>query len=251
MRTFYHALIPAETRYWLYKVRHPAQFRHLRTRANIHDKGTFSLRGYDQRQCIFVHITKTAGTSVAKSLFGELPYHYTASQYRVIFGRRDFNRYFKFAFARNPWDRLYSAWSYLKGGGWDDNDRIWAETHLADTDDFNEFVLHWLTPDRLTAHLHFQPQSHFLCDRHGRLLIDYLGYFETLQADFHIIRNRINPGAELPHTNRSSRQDYRDIYTPAAVERVAALYAQDIALLGYRFDGVTRQQARNGKLVAA
>lgn len=249
MRELYHALVPPETRYWLYKLRNPAQFRRLRTVANVHDKGTFSLRAYDQRECIFVHITKTAGTSVAKSLFGELPYHYTASQYRIIFGRRDFNRYFKFAFVRNPWDRLYSAWSYLKGGGWDAKDRAWAKIHLADTDDFNEFVLSWLNTDRLQSHLHFRPQRHFLCDRHGRILIDHLAYFETIQSDFKLIRDRIHPAAELPHTNRSARDDYRKVYSAAAVDRVAALYADDISMFGYTFDGLSRKRIVDGAAV--
>lgn len=251
LRTLYHRLVPEETRFWLYKQRHLNAFRQLRNQVNVHDRAVFSLRGFDERQCIFVHITKTAGTSVANSLFGALPYHYTAPQYRVIFGRRDFNRYFKFAFARNPWDRLYSAWSYLKGGGWDDQDRQWAAQYLAGHDDFNDFVIHWLSADRMSSHLHFQPQSHFLCDHRGRVLIDHLGYFETLQADFNAIRDRIHPGAELPHTNRSRRVDYREIYTPAAIDQVARLYAQDIALLGYQFDGHTRQRSHQGKLVPA
>src|SRR5262249_28630742 len=153
-----------------------------------------------------------AGTSVAKSLFGELPYHYTAWEYRVIFGRSDFNSYFKFAFVRNPWDRLYSAYSYLKDGGWNENDRIWAAENLAEISDFNVFVNEWLTPERLDAHIHFWPQSRFICDGAGRPLIDYLGYFEMIENDFNHVAKRMQVPATLEHVNASKRNDYQSAY---------------------------------------
>lgn len=237
LRKTYQSLVTPEARYRLYRMRNPVAFRRLRQEANIHEKGVFSLRQYDARQAIFVHITKTAGTSVAKSLFGELPYHYTAWEYRVIFGRRDFGRYFKFAFARNPWDRLYSAFSYLKGGGWDDADAAWSSRHLGGIEDFNQFVLDWLSPDRITAHIHFRPQSWFLCDHEGRILVDYLGRYERLSQDFSHIAERVNPQAALINVNKSRRSDYRNAYSAAAIEKVGDLYRADIELLGYTFDG--------------
>ena len=82
-------------------------------------------------------------------------------------------------------------------------------------------------------------------------MIDHLGYFETIRADFNTIREWVNPAAELPHTNRSTREDYRQIYTPAMIDRVATLYAGDIAMLGYSFDGLARKQVLNGKLIDA
>ena len=250
LRELYRSLVPYETRYWLYKSRHPAEFERLRTAVNHHPQGDFSIRAFDQLQCIFVHITKSAGTSVAQGLFGELPYHYTASQYRVIFGRRHFNRYFKFAFVRNPWDRLYSAYSYLQCGGWDDHDKAWRDANFEAVSDFDDFVLNWLTPERRFSHVHFWPQQRFLCDRHGRALLDHIGYFETLASDYEYIRQRIGSGAPLPHTNRSVRISYRDAFTPAAIKKVGELYANDIQLLGYQFDDFQRRVLRNGILVS-
>lgn len=249
LRKLYRRALSNETRYWLYKWRHPRQFAALRSRVNRHPKGDFSLRGFSERQAIFVHITKAAGTSVALSLFDELPYHYTVWHYRVIFGRRDFNRFFKFTFVRNPWDRLYSAYRYLKGGGWDEKDRVWAKEHWGHIDSFNDFVLNWLTEERLSSHLHLRPQSYFLKDARGRVLVDYLGYFETIGEDFERIAARVNPEARLGHTNASGRADYREAYTQAAKERVAELYREDIDSFGYDFDGFRRMAVREGRLV--
>lgn len=249
VKGLYRKLVPYETRYWFYKLRNPREFEQLREIVYPSPKGDFSLRKYDQLQCIFIHITKSAGTSVAKALFGELPYHYTAAQYRVIYGRRDFAHYFKFAFVRNPWDRVYSAYSYLKGGGWNDDDKAWSNKHLAEINDFNQFIIDWLTPERLYSHIHFWPQTRFIYDRRGKLLLDYLAYFEDINDDFDLIRDKLGLTAELQHTNASDRTHYQDIYSPAAIDKVARLYQRDITLFGYRFDSHRRAHVEGGKLV--
>jgi hypothetical protein len=249
LRILYNRALSEESRYWLYKLRRPQEFQHLRRQVNHHPKADFSIRGFDDREVIFVHITKSAGTSVALSLFDALPYHYTAWQYRVIFGRNDFNRYFKFTFVRNPWDRLYSAYNYLKNGGWDDDDKLWAEQNWAGITTFDQFVLEWLTPERLSSHLHLQPQHYFLLDFRGRALVDYLGYFETINQDFAAIAKRVNTEAILAHTNASPRGSYREAYSPQAQEKVANLYQRDIALFGYQFDGFNRKKVVHGRLV--
>ncbi|MDM7859634.1 sulfotransferase family 2 domain-containing protein [Alteromonas sp. ASW11-36] len=248
-KELYHRIIPEEWRYWLYKWRNPEEIADLRTRVNPSPKGNFALRPFDEKQAIFVHITKTAGTSVALALFNALPYHYRAWQYRVIFGRKTFAQYYKFAFVRNPWDRLYSAFSYLKGGGWDDNDKKWAAENLADINDFNDFVMNWLTPERLHAHLHFWPQSEFICNAKDKPLIDYLAYFETINDDFNHIAKRIKTDVQLTHTNASKRAGYQSVYSDEAIAKVAELYARDIHNFGYSFDGVERKKVEQGAFV--
>ena len=241
-RQIYNIIFPYETRLWLYKQRHREQYHKLRNRINPSKKGDFSLKPYDANKCIFVHITKTAGTSVAKSLFGFLPYHYTAIDYRVIFGRENFNNYFKFAFVRNPWDRLYSAYRYLKSGGWDDKDKLWSETNLGQFSDFNTFVKQWVSTENIKKHLHFRPQCYFVCDKKGRLLIDYLAYFETINDDFEIICNRLGLHTELGRHNANPGNNYRDIYDEESKEIVASVYSMDIRLFGYDFNGIKERQ---------
>ena len=238
VRQIYNATLSYETRLWLYKLRHPGHYGRLRTIVQPSPKGDFSLRAYDQHQCIFIHITKSAGTSISRSLFGYLPYHHTAIDYRVIFGRRTFNQYFKFAFVRNPWDRLYSAYRYLRSGGWNETDKLWAETSLEDFGDFNCFVKQWLTPRNIDSHIHFWPQYRFVCDSKGRLLVDYLGYFETLHSDIRKVSARLGIDASLARYNAGPESDYRTVYDDAARDVVAQVYAQDIKLFGYEFGGI-------------
>lgn len=241
-KQYYREQIPSEWRLWLYKMRNWQEIQDLRTKVYSSEKGDFSLRSYDRLHCIFVHITKTAGTSVALGLFGELPYHYRAYEYRVFYGRKTFNRYFKFAFVRNPWDRILSSFKYLKSGGWNEHDRIWANEHLQGVDSFEKFICEWLTPERLEAHIHFWPQHWFVTDRKGNLLIDYLGYLETINEDFGKIAHHLGINAQLKHTNATSKTDYRSHYTEPMKARVEELYGTDIAMFGYNFDGIATRQ---------
>ncbi len=238
LQKLYHSAFDQETRLWLYKLRHQQEFRTLRTKVHPSPKGDFSLKPYDEHRCIFVHITKTAGTSVAKSLFGYLPYHYTATDYRVIYSRKTFEHYYKFAFVRNPWDRLYSAYRYLQAGGWNDDDKRWADEHLSGYDDFNVFVHDWLNTANIEKHIHFRPQYRFVCDRHRNILIDYLAYFETINDDFDYLARQLGIEARIGHHNANPANHYSQVYDPAARERVAEVYADDIALFGYDFDGI-------------
>ena len=238
----YNSIVPYETRRWFYKLRNPGANRRLRTVVYPSPKGDFSLKPFDEHRCIFIHITKTGGTSIAKSLFGYLPYHYTAIDYRVIYGRRNFEKYFKFACVRNPWDRLYSAYRYLKAGGWDDKDKAWAKANLGAYDDFGTFVREWMSTDNIRKHLHFQPQCHFICDTKGRLLVDYLAYFETINDDFEKIARRLNIDAELGCHNVTPGNSYRDVYDEDTRKIVAGIYALDIALFGYDFDGIRHRR---------
>src|SRR3954454_22051651 len=60
---------------------------------------------FDYYKCIFIHIPKTAGLSVSKTLFGNYAgTHLGIDHYIATLGRKTVEEYFKFAFVRNPWD---------------------------------------------------------------------------------------------------------------------------------------------------
>ena len=242
VRKLYHTILPYETRLRLYKFRHLSDYRKLRTAVHPSAKGDFSLKPFDEHGCIFIHITKTAGTSVAKSLFNYLPYHYTAIDYRVIYGKKTFDTYFKFAFVRNPWDRIYSAYRYLKSGGWNDDDKLWAKQNLANIDSFDSFVKRWLSKENIKKHKHFWPQHIFICDNKNRLLINHLAYFETINNDFDRICSILSIDATLGRHNTTPGNSYRDAYDQESQAIVADIYSTDIQLLGYDFDRIRKRK---------
>lgn len=209
---------------------------------------------------IFVHIPKTAGTSVESVLgmhgdkadIGIRPYfnqqidrehlyghdlqHMTAADLKHVLQHDGvFERYFKFAIVRNPWDRLVSvfAWSNQK----------WANGLELTDGEFEASVrqLHatFITaraarqPPRVGAHL--WPQVHFLVDRDRKLLVDFIARYENLAEDWERIRRKLGIETVLPSRMRSHHRAYQSYYSNATREMAAEIYAEDIAAFGYAF----------------
>jgi hypothetical protein len=64
--------------------------------------------------------------------------------------------------------------------------------------------------------------------------MDFVGRFETIDADFRHICERLNITAELKRTNTSDHLHYTEYYNDELRERVAAVYADDIATFDYQ-----------------
>jgi hypothetical protein len=194
----------------------------------------YSCRPFDQTRSIFIHMPKAAGISVCQALYGNLANgHAPIGEYQFIFPKADFDAYFKFTFARNPWDRLHSAYVFLKKGGTCDIDRRFGESL---PNSFEDFVQR-LTPKSIYSYVHLVPQTDFLRSYTGKeLAVDFVGRFENLEQDFEKVRQRVNPAARLEHRNKTSgRTDYREAYTPKMIDIVRSVYEKDVEILGYAF----------------
>jgi hypothetical protein len=202
-----------------------------------HTNNRHTLQPFDEHQCIFFHVPKTGGTSVNTALFGRTTGgHRTVLEYRQIFGKSTFDKYFKFAFVRNPWDWLVSTYFYCKQGGRFRCHR-WAEEHLREYDTFESFVYGWFERgNERSLHKIFLPQHHYLCDENGTLAVNFLGLFENFEEDFaHVQRSLGGIGSKLNHRNASKHRSYQDYYTNETREIVAQAYKTDIELFGYEF----------------
>ncbi|NET30784.1 MAG: sulfotransferase family protein [Cyanothece sp. SIO1E1] len=154
----------------------------------------------DAIEAIFIHIPKAAGTSLYELIGYTGIGHVTYRWYE----ERDldkFERYFKFAFVRNPWDRLVSAFFHLKKGGSNAMDKHWAIKNLAQYGDFASFVKGWLTEQSVNSWVHFIPQHKFIYDDAFNLKVDYVGRLENIQNDFSVIAKKLNLNAEFPYIN--------------------------------------------------
>jgi hypothetical protein len=230
----------------------PAAYDRAQTKRTGQTAEGHSFRHFFERQCIFIHIPKAAGISIARSLFPEDggsdylgPGHATMADYRLWLTRSELDSFFKFTFVRNPWDRAYSAYRYLKRGGMNPRDQAWARENLDGYPDFDTFVKRWMSRKNVLDALHFRPQYSFFTLPIGRQpCMDFVGYFERLEEDYRYVRARVlgeDSDVQLVHANRSSSPappSYLEVYSDEAREIVADVYRNDIALLGYTFDGL-------------
>jgi hypothetical protein len=230
--------LPYELRRRVYRTLQPRAFRRYQQMREASTEGPHSLRAFDEHGCLFVHIPKCAGVSVGKALFGYTPgSHISALTFQLIYPREDYERFFKFAFVRNPWERLSSAFHFLKSGGMTPKDRRWAESHLAPFPDLDAFVRGWVTPSSVLSGRHLKPQHRYICDPRGNVQVDFVARFENLHEDFSTIAQRIGSVARLGHLNRTpgKKRDYRDDYSAETRRIVAEVYRRDIEVFGYEF----------------
>lgn len=194
-----------------------------------------------ERQVIFIHVPKAAGTSIKTALYGAGG----GGHRRIVeyFGHDPVRAriFFKFGFVRNPWSRLLSAYSYLiQKERTTGRDRHFADTFLADKDDFTAFVQALDDPRYrrlIQCYDHFQPQTYWVCrpgeQQHS---LDFLGRFETLASDLVELNDTFALGMDTgPHLRGSEHGDYRDAYTGRTRRIVEEVYARDIAAFEYEF----------------
>jgi hypothetical protein len=224
----------------------------------------------NSRKFIFVHIHKTAGTSITEALSPSLAWndivlgstpiglalnqpfherfglykHSTAREIRAVVGDRVWSEYRSFAVVRDPVDRALSLYGYLKmlqSGRSEIRKRLRSLFGVKGRPD-------WLAVQALRESgsfsefirhptLRYDPgfthQSRFLADETGALLVGRLLRFETLAADFAALCRELGiPGAALGHENRS--QGARGREARVSERDVAFLrdyFAEDYALL--------------------
>ena len=202
---------------------------------------------------LFLHIPKTAGSSIEEALFHYQSFDYftithgCALQYKDWLDDDFYFSLFKFAFIRNPWDLQVSCYRYyVLGHGidmtfdeyidWKFNGSI---SHMVDRlpKDVPDVSIDWLSQ---SFYVHRTPQTYFLIDEKGKFIVDYIASFERLTEHFDIITKKLKlEDVYLPHLNNSNSfglsEDYRDYYTKETEELIRSRYSLDIKMFGYDF----------------
>lgn len=218
-----------------------------------------------QKKFIFIHIPKTAGTSITgalvpycrwidRVLFGEsnaskaarkvidvagnrikpisrlggFHKHAKAFQIRAGMDQALFDSYFKFAIVRDPYDLVVSMYFFLR------QDKYHPMHKDVVQMDFAQFVPFYLSSGPSI-------QTDFLMDKDKKqLIVDYVGHFETLAEDVQWIFERIGVAEDrgLTHKNPSvgrKGRSYRELYTADVRELVENYYRSDFEELGYQY----------------
>lgn len=171
-------------------------------------------------------LTPHADFKVNQPIEGLHP-HATARQARAMVEAdwgRAWSDFHVFTTIRNPWARMASFWAF---GAVNPASR-WARLRAETSHDFEAFCLAF--PGRTDL-------ARFTEASDGTRLVQTIVPIEQasqrLPALWRELGLDVGPA---PHLNRSGLRDYRPLYTEAAHDQVARLFASDIAFAGYTFD---------------
>ncbi len=192
----------------------------------------------DRHRFVFVHVPKSAGTSIRAALASFDDGRSAASPdtthetLAALLGRHPgLATHFKFAFVRNPWERLVSFFFHAR-------QRLAPTFPQFQAMDGLEAMLRMI--DRDTAWLcalhAIRPQCDYVCAEDGVRLADFVGRHERLAADFDGACRRIGIRAGLPRMNVSRHDHYAAYYNDWCRDFVAVRYGRDIGEFGYAFE---------------
>ncbi len=189
---------------------------------------------YDKK-FIFVHINKTAGTSMEKALadYGvkkleeksdlkfELNYnqsqHFNCDEYKKYLGS-EYDDYFKFTVVRNPFDRVVS---YYYGGAIQKglNFKDWVVDRYLNAN-YKDYIrmysdyTHWFDKDEMNCVLKF----------------------ENLDQDFIKLKETLDLNCELGKANvNKSRTHYRDYYDYKTKDIIENHFEKELNTFQYKF----------------
>ena len=189
----------------------------------------------DSHKFIFHHLPKTAGTSITVALApycnkweGALPEQTHGWQVKLhevgMHTRlREIDsepNYFSFAFVRNPFDVIASAWD------------------PTEDKDFDEFI-----EKRILTGIEIcdrQSQYEHLSSKDETLLVDFVGRYENLAKDFYKVIDAIEvPLMRLPKFNigkKGKERNYRKFYSTWSREKIEKIFEKDLKNFGYGFE---------------
>lgn len=233
--------MPYSFRRHAFRIAHPKKYKRL---LSLRDATPEKLNGatfklFLERRCLFVHVPKAAGISIGYGLFGRhTGNHTTVSEYQIAFTKSEFDGMFKFTFVRNPWDRVLSAFMFLKNGGRNKTDLAWSVKHLSEFQTFEDFVKGFVDTKNIYSGIHFVPQYRFVTTHNLKIAVDFVGRFESITEDYNHISDVLGFGSTLTEANktREKADDYRRYYSSETADIVADAYKIDIELFGYNFE---------------
>jgi hypothetical protein len=194
----------------------------------------------DKHKIIFVHIPKTGGTSIEKSLnalnnesgYGiknnKAVQHYTWYDYKKYMNNK-FNKYYKFTIVRNPYKKVVSDYFYLKNIQKLNVDNFQNKT-FDEYLDYCEFIVKNNLFNKTKHHDHFMPQNKFIYKDDNVLMIDKILKFENFEYIKKFMKLKYN--VNINHENKNnSKKDI--ILRDEQKDKIYKIYEKDFILLNY------------------
>lgn len=214
-------------------------------------------------RAIFVHVPKTAGTSITAWMepslrwndlviggteFGEriqpayrerfgLSKHMLGRDIRRIVGASVWEDCFSFAFVRHPYARLVSFYNWQRAAigraAPDAPMRSWPsiQAHLR-SGNFSALI----RDEQFLGSLAGRPQADWVCDEEGRCIVDFVGRFEDLASGIRTVASRIGlpvAGLGTLNTTAADRPLGEHVGGESDYEFIHDLHRRDFEMFGY------------------
>ena len=199
-----------------------------------------------KRRFVFVCVPKTGSTTLSKYFkrTGEFDkpknhpwltekYHYPISK---IQQEENVENYYKFAYHRNPFDRLVSSWiDFTQAKG----HQLWSEKLTKQFKSWEDFAKNFADTEWANE-IHFQPTTYYT-HVNGIQAVDHVARYENFTNETQNIFTHIgidyrkeNFNHRFRKTNR--QKDYRKYYKDdATIETVSKHFKSDLDTFGDQF----------------
>ena len=190
----------------------------------------------DINKHIFVAIARTGSTTIKhffKSDLNTPPEIYHATIEDILNKNPKKKDYLKWAFIRNPWDRMVSAYYEFRNP----EHSKWA-SEVSKYPTFEAFVLNFPYLD-ISKDIHFLPQTECI-SFNGKIIIDKICRFENYQNEFYDICKILNINSQkLPKFRTTSTfrdKSYVNNYiSQEMIDIVRKFYIKDVINFKYKF----------------
>jgi hypothetical protein len=171
-------------------------------------------------------------------------------KYRYFYSHQEvdpkwFDEYFVFTFVRNPYDKLYSAYLYLKRHlESTDNKKIRDTTENPEYyTDFKTFVQNYKKVNNIAYFHGFITQEEQFIDSFGKMKINYVGTNENLDNDLIEIMSILGIN-EIKHIHeiyfdrkQNCSKKEENVYDQEMIDFVNQYFRRDFELFGYKMVG--------------
>lgn len=200
---------------------------------------------FHKHKLIFVGIPKNASHAPLAALNNKTDRHHDHQSFIQIYHENDeelLDTYTSFAIVRNPYDRTYSCWNYLR--------QIEYLEDRFDIHSFKDFIFALDARNKfnreeqneeLTQHELTYPQHKFIAFK-GVILVDKVLKFENLDADWKEFADdynskkpqfKIRDHLSIHNSMEYEERDWTKIYTPEMYKIVNDFYKKDFELFNY------------------
>jgi len=192
---------------------------------HLKDPPVYNITASDKHQFIWFRVAKVGTRSILEILHNRT--ELSISGYNIPFKAHESNDYFKFAFVRNPWDRVVSCYHKQVLPKFNPH---YQKCFDKDFDFFVDFID---SQDLSACDIHIKLQTTLIPIQE----VDFIGRFERFAEDLRYVLDRIGmTDAQIVHKNRSEHKHYSAYYTKRTKRIIAKKYKKDIQAFSYTFE---------------